>query len=191
MWVWCRCRVRITAQKIQQTVYKGKDMGEEDKKPTRSQESSELEREILLDRKFTLAEAIGRLGGGDLMKGESPVPRKRQAEFEVERYLELNLIDSEGALEAVLLRHVKNSEMLLKMGYEQPLTTLALLTEQILSSEQLLRDFVNEVDREWGRMFRERPHLQQADSPADPDDPYTFSSVRTTLAGLVAKLRGE
>jgi hypothetical protein len=183
--------VPITAQKLRQTVYKAKDMSEEDKKPTRNQENSELEREILRDRKFTLAEAIGRLGGGDLLKGESPVPRKRQAEFEVERYLELNLIDSEGALETVLLRHVKNNEMFLKMGYEQPLSTLALLTEQILSSEQLLRDFVNEVDREWGRMFRERPHLQTADSPADPDDPYTFSSVRTTLSGLVARLRSE
>ncbi len=105
--------------------------------------------------------------------------------------MEQNLIDSEGALEVVLLRRVSNSEMFLQRGPEQPLVTLALLTEHILHSEPLLRAFVTEVDREWGRMFRERPHLQQAGSPPDADDPYTFSSVRRTLSKLVDKLRGE
>ena len=163
----------------------------DEKKPTRTEQNSELEREILTGRKFSLAEAIGRLGGGDLLKGDSPVPRQRQDEFEVERYLEQHLVDSAGALKAVLLRHVKNSEVFLAAGFGQPLASLARLIEYLLSSEDLLRDFVNEVDREWGRMFRERPYLQQADRPPHPDDPYTFSSVRSTLSGLAARLRGE
>jgi hypothetical protein len=161
------------------------------KQPKQSEEDSKLQREIQLGREFSLAEAIGRLGGGDLLKGDSPVPRKRQAEFEVERYLEQNLFDSEGALEVVLLRRVRNSEMFLQRGPEKPLATLALLTEHILNSDTLLQDFVTEVDREWGRMFLERPHLQQAGSPPDADDPYTFSSVRRTLSNLVGKLRKE
>ncbi len=170
--------------------YKAEGMSDE-KKPAGSREDSELARDIFWDRKFSLAEAIGRLGGGDLLKGDSPVPKKRQAEFEVERYLERNLIDSGGALEVVLLRRLKHSEVFLQRGYEQPLATLALLTRDILSSETLLQDFVTEVDREWGRMYRERPHLQTEGSPPSPDDPYTFSSVRTTLSGLVDKLRGD
>ena len=41
----------------------------------RSEADAELEREILKERKFTLAEAIGRLAGPGAMKGESPVAR--------------------------------------------------------------------------------------------------------------------
>jgi hypothetical protein len=164
---------------------------EEEKKSTRSREDADIEREILLGRKFSLADAIGRLGGGGLLKGDSPVPRKQQAEFEVERYLEQHLIDAAGALEIVLLRRVKNSEEFLTQGYEQPLSTLALLIEHLLSSEPLLQDFVNEVDREWGRLYLERPHLQIADGPPDPDDPYTFASVRGTLSALIGTLRGD
>jgi hypothetical protein len=173
---------------FQDMVSEAENMSDE-KKPNQRDRDSELEREIQLGREFSLAEAIGRLGGGDLLKGDSPVPRKRQAEFEVERYLEQNLIDSAGALEAVLLRRVRNSEMFLQRGPENPLATLALLTEHILNSEPLLQGFVTEVDREWGRMFLERPHLQQAGSQPDADDPYTFSSVRRTLSNLVRKLR--
>jgi hypothetical protein len=50
----------------------------------RSEADAALEREILKERKFTLAEAIGRLAGPGAMKGESPVPRMRQAEIEIE-----------------------------------------------------------------------------------------------------------
>ena len=39
----------------------------------RSEADAELEREIRKGRKFTLAEAIGRLAGPGAMKGESPV----------------------------------------------------------------------------------------------------------------------
>jgi hypothetical protein len=49
-------------------------MGDKDDKPC-SEADAELEREIRKDRKFTLAEAIGRLAGPGAMKGESPVAR--------------------------------------------------------------------------------------------------------------------
>jgi hypothetical protein len=163
----------------------------EEKKERASAEDAELEREIRLDRKFSLAEAIGRLGGSGMLKGTSPVTPKRQAELEIEQYLESHLVDSAGALEVVLLRRVKESEMLLNKGYDQPLEVLALFCERILSSEGLLQDFVRDVDAEWGRIYLERPHFQQQGRPPDPEDPYTFSSVRAALSGLTAKLRGE
>jgi hypothetical protein len=48
----------------------------------RSEADTELEREILKERKFTLEEAIGRLIGPGGMKGASPVTRMQQAEVE-------------------------------------------------------------------------------------------------------------
>ncbi|HDY66066.1 MAG TPA: hypothetical protein ENH84_07550 [Phycisphaerae bacterium] len=163
----------------------------EDKKERPSPEDAEIEREIRLGRKFTLAEAIGRIGGKSMLKGASPVTRKRQAEFEIEQCLESHLVDADGALEVVLLRRVRESEMLFKMGYDQPLDVLARFCERILRSEGLLQDFVRDVDAEWGRIYLERPHFQKPGHPPDPDDQYTFSSVRIALSGLMAKLRGK
>ncbi len=163
----------------------------EDKKERPSPEDAEIERHIRLGRKFSLAEAIGRLGGSGVLKGASPVTRKRQAALEIERYLESHLVDADGALEVVLLRRVRESEMLFKMGYDQPLNVLARFCERILRSEGLLQDFVRDVDAEWGRIYLERPHFQKNGLPPDSEDPYTFSSVRIALSGLMAKLRGE
>jgi len=163
-------------------------VSEDERKPS-DPDDADIEREVRSGRKFSLAEAIGRLGGGGLLKGASPVTRKRQAELEIEGYFDRHLIDSERALKIVLLRRVRDSELLFKMGYDQPLTALALFCGRILDSEERLRDFVRDVDAEWGRINRERPHFQKGDRPPHPEDPYTFSSVRTKLTGLVAKLR--
>ena len=62
---------------------------------------AEIEREIQTNRKFSLSEAIGRMAGG-LMKGGSPVTRKRQAELEIDEYLRRHLVDSGGVLRSVL-----------------------------------------------------------------------------------------
>ena len=109
-------------------------MMSEDKRERSSSKDAEINREIRSGRKFSLAEAIGRIGGSGLLKGTSPVTGKRQAELVIEQFLESHLVDSEGALEAVLLRRVRESETLFKMGYEQPLTALALFRERILGA---------------------------------------------------------
>ena len=57
-------------------------MSDREDKP-RSEADAELEREIRKGRKFTIAEAIGRLAGPGAMKGESPVARMQQAEIEI------------------------------------------------------------------------------------------------------------
>ncbi len=163
----------------------------EDKKDPPGPKDAEIEREIRSGRKFSLAEAIGRIGGSGVLKGASPVTQKRQAELEIERYLESHLVDGEGALEVVLFRRARESEILFKMGYEQPLVALALFCERILGSEGLLQDFVNDVDAEWGRIYLQRPHFQKDGRPPHPDDKYTFSSVRVSLSGLLEKLRAE
>jgi hypothetical protein len=159
-----------------------------DEQPQRpSDADADLEREIRKERKFSLAEAIGRLGGPGMMKGVSPITRKQQSEAEVEEYLTRHLIDAEGALQVVLLRRVKESELLLN-NLDRPLFVLASYAQRVIDSEYLLKELVREADIEWGRVLGERPHFEKEGCPPDPDDPYTIESVRATLLGLIEKL---
>ena len=159
----------------------------DDKPKRRSQADADLEREIREGRKFSLAEAIGRLAGPGMMKGASPVTRKQQAEAEIESYLDRHLNSPAGALSVVLLRQVKDSELLLS-NLDQPLIVLASFIQQALGSEYRLHEFVREADVEWGRAYGERPYFQKEGSPPDQDDPYTIDSVRSTLSKLLEKL---
>jgi hypothetical protein len=159
-----------------------------DERPkTRSQADADLEREIREGRKFTLAEAIGRLAGPGMMKGVSPATRKQQAEAQIETYLDRNLNTAAGALSAVLLRQVKESELLLN-NLDQPLVVLAACVQRVLDSDYLLEELVRESDVEWGRVYGERPIFQKGGSPPHEDDPYTVASVRQTLSQLLGKL---
>ena len=161
-------------------------MSEEPPKPL-DPDDAQIEREIRSRRKFSLAEAIGR-AGGDLLKGASPVTRKRQAELQIEQFLERRLADSEGALRIVLLRRVSASERLVAAGYDQPLAVLAGVTGHLLESEERLEGFVRAVDAEWGRIYSERPHFELAGRPPDREDPYTRASVREALTRLLEAL---
>lgn len=153
----------------------------------RSEADAELEREIRKERKFSLAEAIGRLAGPGMMKGVSPVTRKRQSEAEIEDYLKRHLVDASGILWIVLLRGVKGSDLLLN-NLQQPLAALAGYIQQALGSKYVLEELVREADIEWARTFDERPYFQTEGVPADPADPYTIESVHLALIGLVEQL---
>jgi hypothetical protein len=158
---------------------------EQPKRP--SDADADLEREIRKERKFSLAEAIGRLAGPGMMKGVSPVTRQQQSEVEIEGYLERHLMDAAGILPVVLLRRVKGSELLLN-NLDQPLVVLASYLQRVLDSEYLLKELVREADIEWGRMLGERPYFEKEGCPPHPDDPYTIESVRVTLCQLLEKL---
>ena len=159
-----------------------------DDKPKRlSEADAELEREIRDGRKFSLAEAIGRLAGPGMMKGVSPATRKQQAEAEIESYLERHLMSPAGALSAVLLRQVRESELLLN-NLDQPLIVLASYAQRALDSDYRLRELVRESDVEWGRVYGERPFFQKEGCPPDQEDPYTVESVRIALSQLIEKL---
>jgi hypothetical protein len=152
----------------------------------RSKADAELEREILKERKFTLAEAIGRLAGPGAMKGASPIPRMQQAEIEIESWLRRHLADAGGTLQGVLYRQVKGSELLLN-NFDQPLVVLAGYCQRILDSDYLLEELVRDADVEWGRVMGERPYFEREGSP-HPDDPYTVESVRNALTELLEQL---
>jgi hypothetical protein len=153
----------------------------------RSEADAELEREIRKERKFTLAEAIGRLAGPGAMKGESPVTRMQQAEIEIQSWLRSHLADAGGALHVVLHRHVKGSELLLN-NFDQPLVVLASFCQRVLESDYLLDELVRDADTEWGCVMGERPYFENESSPRHPDDPYTVESVRNALSGLLKQL---
>jgi hypothetical protein len=156
----------------------------------RSEADAELEREIRKERKFTLSEAIGRMVGPGAMKGVSPVTRMQQAASEIENWLRYHLPAGNSELEVVLLRCIRGSELLLH-NFEQPLVVLAACCQQLLDSDYRLQEVVRQADVEWGQVQGERPYFDQEGSARNPDDPYTFESVRKTLTGLIEQLAAE
>jgi hypothetical protein len=148
-------------------------------------QESELEREIREGRKFTLEEAIARLAGPGAMKGESPIARMQQAQFEIASWLEGHM--GRGPLQVVLHRYVSGSDLLLN-NYEQPLVVLAAYCQRVLDSDYILQELVREADVEWGREMGERPFFEKAGVAPHPDDPYTVQSVHDTLTQLLEQL---
>ena len=162
-------------------------MSDDDDK-RRSEADAELEREIRKGRKFTVAEAIGRMAGPGAMKGVSPIPREQQTVVEIENWLEQHMPAGNGELQFVLLRNIRESELLLN-NFDQPFAVLAGYCQQVIDSDFRLKELVRDADVEWGRVFGERPYFDKEGSPPDPDDPYTVESVRNTLSALVEQLR--
>jgi broad specificity phosphatase PhoE len=158
----------------------------ETKPPPRSDAAADLEREIRRGRKFTIGDAIGRMGGQDMLKGASPVPPIEQTGAAIATYLRAHLDDPGGVLSQVVLRHVKTSQILLE-HFDQPAVVLAGYVDQVLKSETLLKELVREADAEWGRTLGDRPHFEREGHPPHPDDPYTLASVRNALTQLVQK----
>lgn len=154
---------------------------------TNSEDESTLEREIREGRKFSLAEAIGRLAGPGMIKGVSPITLKQQATAEIQTYLERRLNDGNGSLSRVLLRGVGESELLLS-NFDRPLVVLAAVVQRVLDSDALLKETVRQADVEWARTFEERPYFQQEGRPPHQDDPYTTDSVRHSLESLLGSL---
>jgi hypothetical protein len=160
-------------------------MTDQDKR--RSEAEAELEREIRQGRKFSAQDALARIAGPGALKGASPVSPVQQAETEIGTWLGNNLPDTNGALRAVLHRHLKGSELLLD-NLERPLVALADYCRSLLAVDYLLKEIVSEADVEWGRAMDERPHFEREGVPAHPDDPYTVETVRQTLSDTLKRL---
>ena len=153
----------------------------------KKEEEERIEREILLNRPFSLSEAIAR-EGGEYLKGASSIPPLEQAEGTILEFLSNELMDSPGALRAILWRRIQSNETLLAEHFDSPLKALDELLKRYLSSEPLLKDLVRDIDAEWGRIHNEGPHFETGALPPHPDDPYTIESVRSKLAKLKEKI---
>ena len=164
---------------------------DETRQPPPPDDSAAVEREVRRGRKFSLSDAIGRLGGEGMLKGASPVPPIEQTTAAIANYLRAHLDDAGGVLAQVMLRHVKSSGTLLE-HFDQPRIVLASYVDQILTSETRLKELVREADAEWGRALGERPYFERPGRQPDPADPYTLESVRSALTRLVQDAtRGE
>ena len=159
----------------------------DDNDDSQSEADAALEREIRLGRKFNPRDALARMAGPGALKGASPVSPVQQAETAVGTWLGGNLPDTEGALRAVLHRHLKGSAVLLD-NLDQPLVAVAGYLRTLLATDHLLREVVGEADVEWGRAMDERPHFERDGMPPHPDDPYTLESVRAALTTALALL---
>jgi hypothetical protein len=163
---------------------------EKEKKPAPDLDAAAIEREVLADRDFSIAEAIGRMGGKDLLKGASPVGGKDQARLALRHALREHLPDPERALKVVLLRRLVESEALLSESFQNPTELLIRYVDRMLDSDDRLRHLVREADIEWGRANQTRPFFEKEGEPPHPDDPYTSASVRTQLTRLRERLDG-
>ena len=160
---------------------------DDDRPNQRAEPDAELERQVRERRKFTPQEAMARMAGPGAMKGASPVSRAQQAETEIGVWVRANVMDTAGALHALLERQLKGSELLLN-NLDDPLTALASYCGRVLESDYLLKELVREADVEWGRRTDERPFFDRDGSPAHPADPYTVGSVRALLENVLKQL---
>ncbi|MEM8603756.1 MAG: hypothetical protein AAGF24_07970 [Cyanobacteria bacterium P01_H01_bin.121] len=148
-------------------------------------EQDQLEREILTGRTFSLADVVGREASG-FMKGESPIPKLVQAKTALKVYVDRHLVDSSGALQAVLADLIDTEDGMISQHLATPLQSLQRLLESLLQNQALFYEFAHHVEMKYGQLYGERPHFQQPGQPAHPDAEYTHSSVRTMLQQLLA-----
>jgi hypothetical protein len=163
---------------------------DETKQPLPSDEAEAIEREIRRGRKFSMSDAIGRMGGQGMLKGASPVPPIEQTAAAIANYLDAHLADAGGVLAQVVLRRIKTSDILLA-HFDQPVLVLSEYVSRVLQSETLLKDIVREADAEWGRALGERPRFDREGHAPQSDDPYTLASVSSALAHLVQQRHKE
>src|SRR5581483_10948599 len=114
----------------------------------------------------------------------------RQAAAELQHCLDVCLIDGPGAVRTILLRHVRDSDLLLS-NLNQPRIVLAAWIQRVLESDFLLKDFVREADVEWGQQQCERPFFDSEGAAPHPGDPYTVESVRGQLTCLLERLADD
>ncbi len=114
--------------------------GERDRSQAR-----DLETEIRKDRKFSLAEAVGRAAGGSL-KGASPVAPARQLLLQIEEILDRRLPDGEGSLSRTIMAKFEDNPPLLARHFGDPVGALAKFLDFVLQNPASLDDLVRQAD---------------------------------------------
>lgn len=109
----------------------------------------EVQREILAQKKFSLASAISRAESG-LMKGESPLSQQEQAIIELTHWIGQQVSDPLGALKSILRCQVRGNRPLVVNQLQHPHKALQEIIETILSNDYALKEFVRQVDVRWG-----------------------------------------
>jgi hypothetical protein len=157
-------------------------------KNRKQKEQDELiQREILRERKFSIAEAIGR-EGGSFIKGHSPIPRLDQVISLLTIFIQNNLKDSSRVLMSVLQTTVKNDRTRVAESIEEPMVYLHGLIKSYVDNHEMLYELAREVDFKWGQINDEKPHFQKPGEEPHPDDEYSHEIVEGMLKGLLKKI---
>ena len=118
----------------------------------------EIQREILAQKKISLASAISRAESG-LMKGESPISQQEQAIIELTQWIDQQASDPSGALKSILRRQVRGNQPLVANQLQHPHKALQEIIETILSNDYALKEFVRQVDVRWGGIVSRTPQV--------------------------------
>jgi hypothetical protein len=147
-----------------------------------------LQREILRERKFSLAEAIGR-EGGSLIKGHSPIPPLEQAIAEINLFIRNNLDDPSMALTRVLQKNVRNDRITIAESIDRPYVYLHRLVQSHIDNTHLFYELAREANFKWGQLHNERPRFQKPGEQPHPDIEYSHETVRHKLIDLLQKIK--
>lgn len=165
----------------------------------REELEAEAKREVgrrALEEKSAPVRFDGGLGG-------SPVPPVEQLRAAAVVLLQEVLPDADGALRRVFEQDLRADDQVLSTltgGLAvwtdaelrvHLLEALASLARRILASAGSIEEFTRRVDATWGQLQGERPHFESAGHPPDPEDPYTFASVRASLEALIGTATRE
>ena len=148
---------------------------------------AEIEREIGMQRKFSLGDVIAQ-EAGSIFKGEQAVPKHKQAQLHIQRFIREHLRDRSGALKRQLEVMVAEDYVLVGEHVDAPLDAVRFVVQRILANDPTLFEFVRQVDQRYGQMYDVRPHFQTPGQDPHPDDEYTHDSVRAALQELFARI---
>ena len=157
-----------------------------------SEELAKLSREIRGQRKFSIAEAIGR-EGGSFLQGESAIPRPLRAAAEVNRFIGDRASDPAGAL-ATTLQTWASDDIRLSRQLDTPLVALAQIVESLLSEPTTFCEFARQVAIAHAQMTGDRPYFHPLNGlphPAAAEAKVTHEAIKTELTALYQRLLCE
>ncbi|MEM6590466.1 MAG: hypothetical protein AAF651_01240 [Cyanobacteria bacterium P01_C01_bin.73] len=152
-------------------------------------DTAALEQEIIRERPFSLAEAIGREGSG-LIKGTSPIPPLAQAKATVERFIDEHINDTAGALKITLQTWV-NANARLSQHLRSPLSALHQSLTELQQNPALFYEFARQVNRCWGQISGETPHFQKPGEPPHSDTEYSHEKIEQAIADCATALSDQ
>ena len=152
-------------------------------------EDQDLQREILLGRKFSLAEAFGR-EGGCFMKGESAIPRPLRAVTEIKQFINSHIDPSAEAISSTLFTWASTDSRVSRQ-LDTPLVALTQIVESLLSEPTTFYEFARQVAIAQSHLTGERPHFQQPGQQPHPDAEHTHQSITAELQSLLKRLQTQ
>ncbi|MGC1310588.1 MAG: hypothetical protein WA885_25440 [Phormidesmis sp.] len=149
--------------------------------------SANLQTEIRAERKFSLAEAIGR-EGGSFMKGESTIPRPLRAVTEINQFITNHLSNPTSAL-STTLQAWASSDIRVSRQLDTPLIALAQIIESIITQPSILYEFARQVAIAHSKLTGDRPCFQPPGQCPHPEATYSHESIQLELASLLQELQ--